>query len=189
MKNKMSAIVAVFSIMSVICLGCGPSLNSDGSVNSVFAYVDHDRTLAEMIKAGKYDFVYYDKDIVEKNFPIHQPSNNVWPPIGIEFVLVHLDKTASTNEVFQYMDEHDLWPAWIEELLAFGEEFPDVQRDFPIIAFGSSCVASDGYPRAPYLANSNGFYRYLSLTSFLTYSSLDDSPVWHESCRFLAVHK
>ena len=87
------------------------------------------------------------------------------------------------------MDEHDLWPAWIEELLAFGEEFPDVQRDFPIIAFGSSCVASDGYPRAPYLANSNGFYRYLSLTSFLTYSSLDDSPVWHESCRFLAVHK
>ncbi len=184
-RMSWSMIVVMFSVM----LGCQPGASPVGSLNSVFSYAEDNRTLAERIKAGKYDIVYYDQDIVEENFPIHRP-NKVGPLVGVDRVFVHLKKTASTNEVFRYMDVHNLRSARIEELLKIGEENPDVQRDFPVVALGSTWVDSDGYLRAKYLSNSNGFYRYLSLTPvFFTNSSLDDSPFWYEGCRFLAFPK
>lgn len=137
--------------------------------------VDYSYTIADMIKAGKYDRI--DRRI-KKHFSIRRQAVRS----NINTVLVHLDKKSTTNEVRQHLDKLGLRSARIEELLAFGEKYPDIQRQFPVIALGSVWVGSDGRRRVPAL-DSWDSERDLDL-------GLDDPDGgWGGFCRFLAVSK
>lgn len=163
--------------------------------NGGFTYsvtIDYNKSLVDMIVAGKYDYV--NSNIAEKNFPIQRPSvseadtgNGPYRAPGIqndsiEIVLVHLNKVATTTEVLAHMDKLGLRPARIEELLAFGEKYPAVQREFPVVALGSVWVNSVQDRSVAYL-RSNGSERCLYLRW--------DDPVgaWCEVVRFAAVSK
>src|SRR5688572_25090966 len=91
--------------------------------------VDHDKSLSERIRAGKYDYV--DPYVTAANFPT--------PPKGIvetRVALVPLGQVMTTGEVYGFHRKLGFAPATIHDLLAFGIAFPDVQKTHPVAAFG-----------------------------------------------------
>jgi len=137
--------------------------------------VDYNLSLAEMIKAGQYELI--NDDITGENFPIRGTGQQ-----EVELMLVHLNRIVTTREVLEYLNSQGLEPAKIEHLLAFGAVYPDAQREFPIVALGSSFVADGGSRYYPYL-RSDGHERRLNLS----WDDADDH--WGGSCRFLALRK
>lgn len=131
------------------------------------------RTFEEMVAAGHYDWV--NQDITSGHFPITREGET-----AIEVVLVHLNKVASTADVLHYMGEHGLAPAPIEHLFAVGEQYPDLQRKFPIVALGSVWRFSRGLRFVAGLCEF-GARRDLGLRWF--------ECDWRDDCRFLAVRK
>ncbi len=135
--------------------------------------VDYDRSVASGIKAGKYD--WSNSDITDDHYP-----NSGSGKSDVEIILVHYGKDMSTKNVLKDFDKRNLRPATLQELLAIGEQFPDKQREFPIIALGSVWRNSRGNRYVPCLIGS-GSYRGLDL-----YWIVSD---WHDICRFAAVRK
>jgi hypothetical protein len=135
--------------------------------------VDYDMSFADMIKVGKYDWV--NDDITAEHFPITGSGK-----VDISFELVHRNIAANSKEILFYMEKNNLRPATLFELLAFGAKYPGKQREFPIIALGSSWVVSDGDRGVPDL-DGNDSKRYLGLDWF-------DND-WGGGYRFLAVRK
>ena len=89
------------------------------------------RTLAEMIKAGNYD--WFNKDINEKRFTV-DPAR--FTADGIE----ELDLgSILSKDVPAELERRDYVAATIEEGLAYGAKNPDAQRKHPLVIFGSSC--------------------------------------------------
>ncbi|MEX2209727.1 MAG: hypothetical protein WD846_02450 [Patescibacteria group bacterium] len=144
-----------------------------GTSESYQLTVNYDRTLVEMVEAGHYD--YANDNITADNFPIEGSGS-----AECEGVLVHLDRYASTTEVEAEIAKRGLRPATIEELLAFGEAYPEVQREFPVVELGSSWVDSSGDRLVAYLwSYSDG--RDLRLDWY--------GRDWDSYDRFLAVRK
>ena len=137
--------------------------------------VDYGLSLAEMVKAGKYD--WFNDDITDKRFEVQGDGQH-----EVELVLVHLNRNATTKEVLEYLHNQGLEPAKIEHLLAFGATYPELQKQFPIIALGSSFVDVSG----------DRFYPYLSCNDDERKLDLDwddDDSCWVDACRFLAFRK
>lgn len=131
-------------------------------------------SLEEMVKRGRYDWV--NEHITQTNFP--RPKRRKQKGAVIE--LIKFDKAMESDDVIAELDKMGLRPATIEELLAFGEMYPDVQREFPVVALGS--VASiGGHRRVPYLSR-YGSGRDLDL--LLWWGSR-----WYALSRFAAVRK
>lgn len=203
-NEKKLAIIAVLGMMSAVwlvlqsagckCRGADDDVNHDTYIVSV----DYTRTLAQMIEVGKYDWEA--SDITEEHFPIERPSNFSVPTIDgghhrtlsvqnceVKLVLVHLNNVARTDEVVRYMDKLGLRPARIEELLAFGEKYPDIQRHFPVAAIGSFWVDS-GHRNVPFL--DSGSYRRISDERRILSLDWDGRALkWADRYRFLAVSK
>ena len=133
--------------------------------------VDYSRSLAEMIGAGKYDWVNF--DITAEHFPITGTGK-----AEVNLVLVHFNRAMSTNEVLDDFKKRGLRPAKIEELLALGERYPDLQREFPIVALGSAFENPRGRRYCPFLWRV-GAERGLDLRLL--------ERGWSGSFRFLAV--
>lgn len=134
--------------------------------------VNYDISLADALVLGKYDSV--NGNITQANFP---PSGKGTQTI--EAALFHFDKTMTSKRVIAEMNKAGYRPATIEELLALGQVNPDLQRKYPIVALGSSCVV-DGGRNVSYLSwGSNERKCNLSRFDF----DLNDR------CRFLAVRK
>ena len=159
--------------------------------------VDWSRSLIQMIDAGWYDFA--DEFITEKNFPLSPPDNiserSKHPRRGayrtpgeftddgaVDVELVRLNRSVDTKEVLAEIDRRSLRPATLPELLAFGEKYPDVQRQFPVVALGSSLVGPCGYRQVPFLCGDSGC-RHLDLTWGASVAEYNDY------FRFLAVRK
>jgi len=106
--------------------------------------VDYSRSLVQMIKAGNYNWV--NSNITEKNFPIQGEGRQ-----KTEVALFHFNKNMTSEQVIAEMDKQGYCPARIEELLAFGESQPDLQRQFSIIALGSIWRFRDGGRYVPVL--------------------------------------
>ena len=119
-----------------------------GNTAEVFQIVvDHSQTLADMITAGKYDWV--NPDITQDHFPIS--GNGI---VELTPELIHFGKSMGTDNVFKELDRRCLRPATLAELLAFGAKHPEKQREFPIVALGSVWAHSLGYRGVPYLGES-----------------------------------
>lgn len=138
--------------------------------------IDRSQTLGDLISAGKYDWV--NDDITQENFPV--PSKDGTEEV--EVVLVHLDECLTTDQVKAELDRRGLKPASIVELLALGSAHPELQREFPLVALGSSWRHPDGYVYVPELWDDHG-KRKLSL------DYVHPGDTWDESNRFVAVRK
>ena len=156
-----------------ICLSLQKLIESDRlSFNIV---VDYERSLSEMIKAGKYDWP--NNDIAADHFPIKGKDKGKQEK---NVVLFHFDKTMSSEQVIVEMDKEGFLPAKIEDNLALGEIQPELQKQFPIVALGSIWRDAVALPRVSCLYW-DGTRRALHLCWF-AYS-------WDPDSRFLAVRK
>lgn len=135
--------------------------------------VNYKMSLRDMVKAGDYDWP--NADINAKNFPTMGSGKK---KVGLQ--LIHLNEVFSSKDALVQIEDKGLRPANLAELLAFGAKYPEVQRNFPIIAFGSSHIDSDGVCYVPYLRRGKSKRR-------LSLRWLDRD--WHKYCRFLAVRK
>lgn len=136
--------------------------------------VDYDKTLAQMIEAGRYN--WENSDITDERFPVVGTGKAT-----AKAVLVYLNKVTSTNEALAHLDQNGLRPATIAELLAFGAKFPDIQLQFPVVALGSLLVVPSGERGAAYLGGDAG-----ERELYLDWNDFD----WcGGDCRFLAVSK
>ncbi len=86
-------------------------------------------TIKELVAAGAFD--WKNDDITDKHFPQEKTGAE-----DVEIELVHLDRDISTDDALVELDKRGLRPANPAELLAFGATFPEVQREFPVIALG-----------------------------------------------------
>lgn len=135
--------------------------------------VNYDQTLAEMILAGRYDWV--NSDITAEHFPVTGEGEK-----SVEVTLFHFDRPIISEDAIREMDQAGFRPARIEELLALGAAQPDLQREFPIVELGSVWVGRGGCRDAGYL-DCRGSKRELVLHWF-------DSG-WDGHCRFAAIRK
>ena len=150
-----------------------PQSYVNGKPSEYLVTVNYGKTLEEMVSAGQYDWSR--DNINSTNFPITGEG-----VVEVNLELVHLNKVVSTDEVMAYLEANGLRAVTLEELLAFGAKYPEIQREFPVIAIGSSWVGPGGDRRVPYLGRS-GSERSLSL--------FWDDDDWRKICRFLAVRK
>jgi len=135
--------------------------------------VDYGLSLAEMIKVGKYDWV--NDLITAKHFPFTGEGM-----VELKVQLVHFKRRIESDDAIKEMDGMGLQPLALSELLAFGAKFPEVQREFPIIALGSVWQYRVGYRHVPELwGYDHG--RSLRLRWF--------GNRWHDYYRFAAVRK
>lgn len=134
--------------------------------------VDYSLTLEQMIEAGRYDWV--NSDITAERFPIEGTGQ-----VRLEGQLVYYGKSMSSEAVLTDMDQRGLRPATGAELLAFGEKYPELQRQFPIVELAASAEVRGG--RCVLDLGGDDRRRYLYLGWF--------DGGWGGGCRFLAFRK
>ena len=135
--------------------------------------VDYSASVEQMIKAGKFD--WFNDDVTSRHFPSNEK--------GVAEVLVYLvnfNRDISSEDAVKELDRQGLRPATLRELLALGVAQPDLQRNNPIVALGSTWRGSDGLVLVPYLYGSES-YRSLGLRWWY--------GVWRSRWPFAAVRK
>jgi len=137
--------------------------------------VDRTKTLSEMIKAGKYGWV--NADITQEHFPV---AGSCKKEEG--FVLFHFNRNISSEKAITEIVQAGCEPGDIADLLAFGADQPELQRQFPIVALNLKSVwrGSGGDRHVPGLCGGSAD-RGLGLRCF--------EGDWDERYRFLARRK
>jgi len=135
--------------------------------------VDYTKPLMEMIKAGKYDQV--NSDITQENFPVVGSGKK-----EKELVLFQFNRRILSDDAIDEMSKAGCDPGDIVDLLALGEDQPELQRQFPIVALKSSWRHPAGSLRVPYLCG-RADDRDLNLYYF--------ENDWNEGGRFLGRRK
>ena len=136
-------------------------------------FVNYDESVEDAVKAGHYDWV--DQNINSHNFSTTQKGSR-----RVEMKLIHFGRAISSQEALKEIDRMGYRPAELHEILAFGREYPEVQRKFPIIGLASVWRDVRDDARVPYL-DRNGSKRNLNL------NWLEND--WNEICRFAALSK
>lgn len=92
--------------------------------------VPADVSFAERIARGQYDWI--NDNLTEKRFPVTADQ------IGeFEWKLFHFDCNISSEEAIRHMKKEGYDAGAIGHILVFGEQYPEEQRKYPIIALGS----------------------------------------------------
>ncbi len=99
--------------------------------------VDFGMSIEELVRLGKYD--WSNSDITSAHFPTKRTGK-----VETKVELVHFDRNISSDDALKELDKMGYRPAEAHELLAFGAKYPDVQREFPIVALGSVWQGPDG---------------------------------------------
>jgi len=152
------------------------ALTPDGKPagNSYPLSVDYGRSVEDGVKTGRYNWA--DSDITSHNFPTKRKG-------AAEVAVVELtyfNRVISTDEALRELDRMGCRPAELHVLLAFGEKYPEVQHEFPVVALGSVWQSRSGDRLVPYLRR-HGSRRHL----YLYWVGYD----WDEIYRFAAVRK
>jgi hypothetical protein len=135
--------------------------------------VNYDLPLAEAVDAGKYQGVH--SSITNQNFPSKRHGQ-----AQLDIILVRYDRRMTSEEVLSELDKDGLRPAELPEFLAFGAEYPEVQRRFSVVGLGSVWKDRKGYRNVPCLYEASEA-RYLDLHWW------DDG--WYSHSRFAAIRK
>lgn len=98
--------------------------------------VDYSKTLEELIDIGHYDFSYHYHHRINL---FNKTINSYSSKIGKEKIVCSLKEFDGLRftEVINEMTKINLRPAIQTELLTFGNTYPELQKEFPIIGFGS----------------------------------------------------
>jgi len=134
--------------------------------------VDHTKTIKQAIADGNYDCVNND---IADNFG----SNEIGVSTEVA-KLFHFNYVISSGDAISEMNKAGYRPATLMELLALGILFPELQRQFSIVALGSVWRLASDYRCVPYL-HVHGSERGLSLDWF--------GRDWSARYRFLGVRK
>lgn len=136
--------------------------------------VDYSQSLEQMIIAGKYSQV--DDRITEKNFP--HPAEFAGKKIEITARLFETRRESSSKHVISVMDEPGYRIPYLQELLALGAKYLELQRQSPIINLRPINIS--GLELVSGLSVC-GFDRKLYLRSY--------ENDWNVTCRFLGILK
>lgn len=109
-------------------------------------HVTLDRSLSvdALVQAGGYDST--NPDINLRNFRVSRDEDT-----DIDLALVRFTQVLATADVLHALAAQGLRPATLRELLAFGAQYPPLQRQFPIVALGSVWMNSEGQRYIAYL--------------------------------------
>lgn len=146
-----------------------PLLDVPEELNNFDLAVDYSISLEQMVALGRFDWT--NEKIIE-NFEKSGTGN-----VTLSAKIFRINCRLSTEGVVVEMGKEGLRPATLMEIIAFGVNYPEVQRCFSIMALGSYCKIS-GYCYVPYLCELYG-ERNLNL-------SCSDGG-WNEGCHFLAI--
>lgn len=138
--------------------------------------VDYAQTIEEMLKAGRYN--HANADINSQNFLIAAEKKGKKEKLKIHLIQF-TDRLYSEN-VLEQLNKMGLRAAELPELLALAAEYPELQREFPIIALGSVWQEPDRYRWVAYLWG-KADQRGINLTRFMNQ--------WPPFFRFAAVPK
>jgi len=141
--------------------------------NIFSVFVEYGRSVSDLVAAGNYD--WKNGEVNDKNFP--RPENGSHT---VEVQLIHFNRVIRTEEALKELDRQGLKPADLHTLLSLGAKYPDLQREFPIVALGSVWQDRNGNRDVPYL-NGSGLERHLDLNWA--------GNGWSGLCRFAAVRK
>ena len=130
-------------------------------------------TVEAAVAAGNSD--YANSDITSAHFPTTRQGTE-----QLEAVLVHFDRYISSEQALAELNKMGLRAGELTELLAFGATYPDQQRQFLVVALGSTWLRPSGYRFVPCL-DYWGVRRGLRLYWF--------GAGWREGCRLLAFRK
>lgn len=137
--------------------------------------VNYDLSVEEAVKLGRYDST--SEEITSSHFPTKQRG-----VAKVVLQLVCFSGPTSIENARRELDEIGMRFAEIHELLAFGEKYPDVQREFPVAALGSEWRRGMGSYVSPGLrAIGFGRERRLDLCS--------SRPTWVGPDRFAVIPK
>lgn len=139
--------------------------------------VDYSQTVEQMVAALRCDG-HINSNINTANFG-KEIAVKKGAKEDLKVVLFHLNRAATSGEVLAEMEKKGLHSATAAELLTFGAQYPDIQREFPIVSLGSSCVLRGDRQVASLWSNASR--RSLNLHYF--------GPRWPAHYRFLAVSK
>ena len=128
-------------------------------------------SINDLVKQGNYG--WSNSDINDGNFQADEMHQS-------EVILKHFDKDMSTEAVLKALDADGLRPATMSELLELGIRYPELQKQFPIVALGSVWRCPSGGRYVGCLCCYVG-QRKLSL------DWVDGD--WDDGCRFAAVRK
>ena len=103
--------------------------NGKPAGNAYPVTVNYDLSVEDAVKLGRYD--WNNSDISSRNF---QTKRKGTAEVAVE--LIHFNRYISTKDAQKELDQRVYRPAELHELLAFGEKYPNVQREFPIVALG-----------------------------------------------------
>lgn len=171
-------LVALHALISPALTPAG--LSAEASVEAENTYpliVDYGRSVEDAVKLGRYGWA--SGDINTCNFPTKRKEREKTPDVAME--LVHFNRVVSTDEALRELDRMGYRPAKLRELLAFGEKYPEVQREFPVVALGSSVWLNRFDERYFPCLDRIGSRRHLDL------HRLEDN--WLGLCRFAAVRE
>lgn len=135
--------------------------------------LDYSKSVEQMLADGGYD--YKNSSITDGHFPRKAKGS-----VTITPELVHFDRFISSDDALKELSKRGLRPATMAELLAFGSKYPDLQRQFPIVALGSVWTVRSGCRGVGYLCG-GASGRDVGLCWF--------DGGWGADCRFLAVRK
>ena len=132
----------------------------EGQIDRVYPVtIEYDQSLESMVKSGGYDYVC-SSDVLD-NFSITGEGRQ-----SHDLVLINFNKALMTREhIIAGLEVLDLEPALVEDLLAFGIKYPDMQRAFPIICPGAVWARSSTHHVALFLKGTES-QRDLSQFSF-----------------------
>lgn len=124
---------------------------SDGKVIDAFGeillIIDYAKTIEQAIADGKYDGK--NQNITDKNFPI--APELAGKRIEASARLFHFDRDISSDDAIAEMGKDGYRPATLMELLVLDVMYPELHRQFSIIALGSVWCLAEGIPLVPCL--------------------------------------
>ncbi len=135
--------------------------------------VNYDLSVEEAVKLGKYE--WSDKDITSEHFPSQRKGT-----ASVDIEIRHFNRLISSDDIITELTKEGLRPAELHESCALGEQYPEMQRKYLIVALGSVWRSFGGSRVVPVLS-SDGGGRELYLHWF--------DGGWDADDRFAAVRK
>jgi hypothetical protein len=135
--------------------------------------VDHRLSLEDFVQRGAFDIVDPDIDTIRFD---REPINKV---VHQQVRLIDMNGGATTYEVLERLDELRVRPVSFVELLAFGEKYPEKQREVLVVSLDFMWFQGGGDMYVPYLWRKDG-KRTLSLIW---------AEHWCERARFAVIAK
>jgi hypothetical protein len=124
----------ILMLLPCILAACATEPYKTFEIKEVYALkVDYNKNIMGAIADGHYSWV--NQDIRAEYFNLIKAGR-----MTLETVLVQFARYVYIDNALKDLNNHGLRPANLQELLAFGAEYPNIQNETAVIALAASCV-------------------------------------------------